>query len=94
LKSPVPGDTATFRDVVDVGRPAGAPKPNLAVFEDRWDWITRPEHGQWAKYRAWAATHNNIPLADVVGDKVVVTVNGTIADLTTFPDLLNWRAPG
>jgi len=87
LKSPIPGDTGTFRSVVP-NHADGTP-PNLANFNDRWQWITTPNTGQLDKYKAWAATHNAINLADVTNQGVKIEL-GTLPSLSDMARILQW----
>ncbi len=99
LQSPIPDDQLTFRDVVQVGHNGGA--PNLAEFEDRWQWIDTPDIGMLAKWQSWSQQHNSIS-AEELGvsmdeNQLIIQMKLKVRDLWNvfgaFPDLLAWQAP-
>jgi hypothetical protein len=90
LKSPVPGDTGTFGSVVQAGVNGGP--ANVAVAEDRWQWISAANVGVLAKWRQWSDANNNIPLTQVTYD--AIDIKGLQDDLplmNDIVDMLKWR---
>ena len=87
LKSPVPGDNSTFGDVVPNGVNGG--QANVAVKEDRWQWVTAPNVGLWDKFKAWQPAHPNINLDDVTSGGM----NVENPDFNALKRLAQWQPP-